>query len=87
MTVHFLDPADLECTFLLDVQTISLNVLTSIITRVHKVRDSAREHPATPSTILYLYRLSQLHSPINHLFDTHINKEQDCYSEEVAVQG
>ena len=78
MSVHFLDPADLECTFLLDVQTISQNVLPSIIARVHKVRDSTREHPATPSTILNLYRLSQLHSPVNHLFDTHINKERDC---------
>ena len=78
MTVHFQDPADLECTFLLDVQTISQDVLTSVIARVHKVKDSTREHPATPSTILNLYRLSQLHSPVNHLLNTHINKERDC---------
>jgi hypothetical protein len=78
MTVHFLDPTNLECAFLLDVQTISQDVLPSIIARVHKVRDSTRKHPATPSTILNLYRLSQLHSPVNHLLDTHINKERDC---------
>lgn len=71
MTVYFLDPADLECTILLDVQTISQDVLTSVIARVHKVRDSTREHPATPSTILNLYRLPQLHSPVNHLLDCH----------------
>ena len=71
MPVHFLDPADLECTFLLDVQTISQDVLTSIIARVYDVRDSTREHPATPSTIFNLYRLSQLYSPVNHLLDCH----------------
>ena len=46
MTVHFQDPADLECTFLLNVQTISQDVLTSIIARVYDVRDSTREHLA-----------------------------------------
>ena len=71
MTVHFQDSTDLESTFLLDVHTISQDILSTIIARVYDVRDPTREHPATPSTILNLYRLSQLHSPVNHLLDCH----------------
>ena len=71
MTVHFQDSTDLECAFLLDVHTISQDILSSIIARVYDVRDPTREHPATPGTILNLYRLPQLYSPVNHLLDCH----------------
>ena len=70
MPIHLHDSANLKRPFLLQIQTIGLDIHSPITGGVYDVRDTTRKYASTPSTILYLYRLFQHNSSVNHLLDS-----------------
>lgn len=71
MAIHFEDSTNLKRTILFHVNTVSINIASTIITRVHDISDTTTKQPPTPCAVLNLYLLIQKYRLFYHILDSH----------------